>query len=166
MRPGRNLQEILAPVPNPSEAECSPALSGYACPASLGLMGVLVLKRCLGPIGGCSFILRPFWSSVKGEACEHRRLHGGQCRRTSGRGTVRKDQWTGNSAEESVNHGPGTLPREPCQQLEGTVCRQSHGHGVERERTQQVAAHALFDLDEGAGGGVDPVDGEAVRQTA
>jgi hypothetical protein len=35
------------------------------------------------------------------------------------------------------------------------------GHGVERERAEEVAAHAGLDLDEGAGGGVDPVDGEA-----
>ena len=38
------------------------------------------------------------------------------------------------------------------QRLEGAVCRQAHGHGVERERAQQVAAHALLHLDEGAGG--------------
>jgi len=38
------------------------------------------------------------------------------------------------------------------------------GHGVEREGTQQVAAHAGFGLNEGAGGVVDPLDAYALRE--
>src|SRR5580704_2060897 len=35
---------------------------------------------------------------------------------------------------------------------------EAHGHGIERERTQKIAAHALFYLNEGASGVVDPFD--------
>lgn len=41
---------------------------------------------------------------------------------------------------------------------------EGYGHGIKRQRAEQVAAHALLDLDEGAGGAVDPVDGEAFRE--
>ena len=40
----------------------------------------------------------------------------------------------------------------------------SDGHGVERERAQQVAAHALFDLHQRAGSTVDPVNCETFSQ--
>ena len=42
--------------------------------------------------------------------------------------------------------------------------RHGQGHRVERERAQQIAAHALFDLDEGARGAVDPLHGQAFGQ--
>jgi len=47
----------------------------------------------------------------------------------------------------------------------GVFCCETHGHGVERERTQEIAAHALLDLNEGASGVVDPFDGEALGET-
>ena len=37
---------------------------------------------------------------------------------------------------------------------------EADGHGVKRKGAEEVAAHALLDLNEGAGRGVDPVDGE------
>ena len=49
----------------------------------------------------------------------------------------------------------------------GSVSVEADGHGVEREGAEEVAAHALLDLDESAGGRVDPVHiqvlGEAVE---
>ena len=38
------------------------------------------------------------------------------------------------------------------------------GHGIEGEGAEEVAAHALLHLDEGAGGSIDPVDGEALGE--
>jgi len=40
------------------------------------------------------------------------------------------------------------------------VAVEADGHGVEREGAKEVAAHALLDLNEGAGCRVDPVNGE------
>ena len=39
-------------------------------------------------------------------------------------------------------------------------------HGVEGKRAEEVAAHALLHLDEGAGGGVDPVYAETLSEPA
>ena len=39
----------------------------------------------------------------------------------------------------------------------GSVAVEAYGHGIEREGAEEVAAHALLDLDEGAGGTVDPI---------
>src|ERR1035441_1394174 len=44
------------------------------------------------------------------------------------------------------------------------IAIEAGGHGVEGERAEQVAAHALLHLDEGAGGRGDPVDAEALSQ--
>ena len=52
----------------------------------------------------------------------------------------------------------GTATRERLFEIEG------HGHGVERERPQQVAAHAGFHLDQGAGSVVDPLDAHALGE--
>jgi hypothetical protein len=41
---------------------------------------------------------------------------------------------------------------------------EADGHGVQGERAEQVAAHALLHLDEGAGGSIDPVHGQALGQ--
>ena len=49
-------------------------------------------------------------------------------------------------------------------QEEDSVPFQADGHRVERQGAEEVAAHALLDLGEGAGGGIDPVDGQILRQ--
>ena len=41
-----------------------------------------------------------------------------------------------------------------------SVSFQADGHRIQRQGTEEVAAHALLDLDEGAGCCVDPVNGE------
>lgn len=43
---------------------------------------------------------------------------------------------------------------------DGLISFKGSGHGIERKGTEEVAAHAGLDLYEGAGGGVNPVDGK------
>ena len=54
--------------------------------------------------------------------------------------------------------------RQPSVVKTGLKTFEADGHGVEGEGAKEIAPHALFDLDEGAGGAIDPVDREALGE--
>ncbi len=77
--------------------------------------------------------------------------------------TARRNKWECSYRKRCVRVGGG-CPIAGGHGLPGSASFEADGHGVEGEGAEEVAAHALFDLDEGAGGAVDPVDGEALGE--